>query len=142
VPSRLSTVPARSRRHIAGALGLFAVLFIAVGSVAATQANTAALQAFVAVALVVALLFALLSWGFAYSIKIDESDAALADAVDRVLAQRPASLCSCGHEHDPDEMHTTGPAGTQDGTGTDGTHDCAHDCADDCAHDCADCPLR
>jgi hypothetical protein len=121
-------VPARNRRHIAGALGLFAVLFIAVGTVAATQANTAALQAFVAVALVVALLFALLSWGFAYSIKIDESDAALEDAVDRVLAQRPASLCTCGHEHDPDEMHTTAPACAHDGAGT----DCAHDCADDC----------
>jgi hypothetical protein len=72
---------------------------------------------------------ALLSWGFAYSVKVDASDAALDDAIDRVIAQRPATLCSCGHEHDPTELHVREPACAHDGTGT------------DCAHDCETCAL-
>ena len=107
MPSRLSAVPARSRRHIAAVLALFAALFTAVGTVAAIQAGSVLLQAFAAAALLIALLLALLAWGFAYSIKVDASEVALDDAIGRVLAQRPDSLCSCGREHDPTELHFT-----------------------------------
>ena len=124
VPSRLSAVPARSRRHIAAVLALFAALFTAVGTVAATQAGTALLQVFVALALLIAVLLALLAWGFAYSIKVDASEAALDAAIGRVLAQRPESLCSCGHAHDPTELHVTDTECAHDGAGTDCSHDC------------------
>jgi hypothetical protein len=135
VPSPLSAVPERTRRHLAGVLGLFAVLFTAVGTVAATRAGTAVLQAVVVIALVIALLLALLAWGFAYSIKIDASETALDDAVAEALGGRPASLCSCGHEHDPTELHVT-DASDEPGDV------CGHDGAGTaCGHDCASCIL-
>jgi hypothetical protein len=124
VPSRLSTVPARSRRHIAAVLASFAALFTAVGTVAATQAGTALLQAFVAVTLLVALLLALLAWGFAYSVKVDAAESSVDDAIEQVLAERPGSLCSCGHEHDPTELHFTDAECRHDGTGTDCSREC------------------
>jgi hypothetical protein len=105
-------------------LGLFAVLFTAMGTVAATRATSGAVLVFVAVALVLALLLALLSWGFAFSIKVDAAEASVDEAIGRVLAERPASLCSCGHEHDPTELHVTDARCPHDGTGTDCSHDC------------------
>jgi hypothetical protein len=124
VPSRLSAMPTRSRRHIAAVLAVFATLFAALGTVAATQAGTVLVQALVAVALLIALLLALLAWGFGYSIKVDASEAAVDAAIGRVLAQQPESLCSCGHEHDPTELHVSDAECAHDGTGVGCSHDC------------------
>jgi hypothetical protein len=123
--SPLSSVPPHKRRLLAATLGLFAVLFVAIGAVAATGAHTAALQAFVVVALVVAVVLALMAWGVAHSVKIDAADRALDAAISDIVAGRGGSMCTCGHDHDPSEMHVTGadPCG-HDGSGT----DCAHNC--------------
>jgi hypothetical protein len=133
VPSSLSTIPARKRRTAAATLGLLAALLTAVGAVAATGASSTSLQVFVAVTLFVALLLGLLAWGFAYSVRLDESEQSLDDAIMDVVSSRPASLCDCGHDHDPTELHVTDaePAAA-----------CRHDGGGAaCAHDCETCAL-
>lgn len=135
MPSQLSAVPPRKRRFAAGTLGLVAVLLTAVGTVAATGATTVELQVFVAVVLVVALVFALTAWGLAHSVRLDAAAAAEREfdaEVLRTAAMSPASLCSCGHEHDPDELHVTDAP--SDGCAHDGT-------GADCSHSCETCVL-
>ncbi|WP_375489037.1 hypothetical protein [uncultured Jatrophihabitans sp.] len=123
--SSLSAVPLHKRRQFAATLGLFAVLLIAVGAVAATGAHTAAMTAFVVVALVAGAVVAVLSWGVALSIRNDREaahlDAAIADAVAEHSvpggAAAGALACGCGHEHDPEELHVQGDPCAHDGHG-------------------------
>jgi hypothetical protein len=128
VNSRLSFLPIGARRRLAATLGLFTVLFVAVGAVAATGAGSAAAPAFSAIALVIAALLALMAWGIAHSIKLDLAEQRLDRAIEETVAARGASLCSCGHDHDLNELHVTDA--------------CAHDGAGAaCAHDCETCVL-
>jgi fatty acid desaturase len=127
VSSRLSTVAIPARRRLAATLALFAALFVAVGVVAATGGGSAAAPVFSAIALVVAVLLALLAWGVHHSVRLDQDEQRLDDAIRRTVAASGASMCDCGHDHDPNELHTT---------------DCAHDGrGDSCAHDCESCVL-
>lgn len=133
--SPLSGLPVDKRKQLAATLGLFASLFIAVGAVAATGPGTAAIRAFVVIALVVGILLALMGWGVVHSVRVDSADRTLDAAIEQAVAaapQRFGQLCNCGHEHDPTELHITDaePAPCQhDGGGA------------ACAHDCASCVL-
>jgi hypothetical protein len=140
VTSPLSGIAAPKRRQLAATLGLFAMLFIAVGAVAATGATTAFIKAFVVIALAVALLLAVLAWGVLRSVKADQATDRLDAAIEAALAASGRSMCDCGHEHDPDELHFV------DGEGqhlTGGRADaCAHDGrGEECNHSCDTCVL-
>ncbi len=129
--SPLSGISAEKRRQLAATLGLFAMLFITVGAVAATGPSTGVTKAFVAVAVAIAVLLGLIAWGVLRSVRLDVSeqriDAAIAAAV---AARGSGSLCSCGHDHDPTEMHYVG------------ADPCAHDgTGDECSHSCDTCVL-
>jgi len=124
VSSSLSSIPPHKRRQLAATLGLFAVLFIAVAAVAETGASTGVLRAFVVIALLVAVLLALMSWGLAHSIKADVADGRLDAAIEAAVKARGASMCDCGHEHDPTELHVTDDPCQQDGAGVGCTHSC------------------
>jgi hypothetical protein len=123
VNSRLSVVPIGARRGLAATLGLFTVLFVAIGAVAATGAGAEAAPAFSAVAFLIAVVLALLAWGMHHSVKLDLAERRLDQAIMDTIAARGGSLCDCGHEHDPDELHVT-DACAHDGSGA----ECAHDC--------------
>ena len=137
----LSAVPVAKRKQLAATLGLFAVLFVAVGAVAATGPETLVVRVFVVVALIVAVLLALMGWGVVHSIR-DEHDIAadrdLDALIDEALAAAPrkfGSLCNCGHEHDPTELHVVDAEPVT-------SEACAHDGGGiACNHDCADCVL-
>lgn len=125
--SRLSGIPAERRRHVAAILGLFATLCVAVGVVATTGRTTGVVRAFSAVVLVIALLLALIAWGVMRSVKLDAEQARLDEAIDAALDEALAGsgvACSCGHDHDADEMHVTGAGCGHDGTGADCSHSC------------------
>jgi hypothetical protein len=120
----MSGISVDKRRQLAATLGLFSVLFIAVGTVAATGASTGVVKAFVVIALLVAVLLALMAWGVARSVKIDLADEHLDAVIDEAVQTAGGSRCGCGHEHDPDELHVTDDPCEQDGAG----HDCTHTC--------------
>lgn len=122
--SSLSGIPAQKRRQLAATLGLFSVLFIAVAAVAETGVDTGVIRAFVIVALLVAVLLALLAWGVAHSIKADLVDADLDAAIEQAIRARGGSMCDCGHDHDPTELHVTDDPCEQDGAGVECTHSC------------------
>jgi hypothetical protein len=122
VSSSLSRVPIPKRRQLAATLGLFAVLFVAVAAVTATEPPTPALSAFLVIALVTALILALMGWGVVTSVKRDLAEQQLDEAIEQVVGTR--SLCTCGHEHDPTELHVTDDPCSRDGTGQDCTHTC------------------
>jgi hypothetical protein len=132
VTSPLSAIAVEKRRQFAATLGLFSMLFIAVGAVAATGASTTVVKAFVVIALVIAVALGLMAWGVLHSVKLDLGEQRLEAAIEAAVASRGGSMCDCGHEHDPDELHftdgegqhLTGKACAHDGTGT----DCAHSC--------------
>jgi hypothetical protein len=137
VTSQLSGIPVDKRRQVAATLGLFAVLFLAVGAVAATGATTAVVKAFVVIALVVAVLLGLVAWGVMHSVRLELADRRLDAAIEAAVRANGRTICGCGHEHDPDELHFTDGPG-QHLTGA----KCAHDgLGSDCAHDCATCVL-
>jgi hypothetical protein len=137
VTSPLSAIAVEKRRQLAATLGLFAMLFIAVGAVAATGASTLVVKACVVVALIVAVVLGLMAWGVLHSVKLDLGAQRLDAALEAAVIARGASLCDCGHEHDPDELHFTDGAG-QHLTGK----SCAHDgSGTDCAHSCDTCVL-
>jgi hypothetical protein len=127
VSSALSSIPIHKRRQFAGTLGLFAVLFVAVGIVATTGTTPGVVRVFSAVSLTVATLLALASWGMLHSIKIDLAEQRLDAAIDAVVGSTAGAnlTCGCGHDHDPDEMHVTGESCAHDGTGADCTHTCS-----------------
>ena len=120
----LSDIPMHKRRQLSATLGLFAVLMIAVGCVAATGPGTTALMTFVVIALLIGVVLAVMSWGVALSIKGDREqhrlDSAIADAIaEHSSAGGVASLsCGCGHEHDPEELHVTDDPCGHDGQGS------------------------
>ena len=120
--SRLSTVAIPARRRLAAVLVFFAALFVAVGVVAATGGGSAAAPVFSATALVVAVLLALMAWGVHHSVRLDQDEQRLDDAIRRTVAAAGGSTCDCGHDHDPDELNVSHCG--HDGTGA----DCAHDC--------------
>jgi pyrimidine deaminase RibD-like protein len=127
VSSRLSHVPVAGRRRFAATLCLFAALFLAIGVVAATGGSSAAAPAFSVLAFVVAALLALMGWGVVRTIAIDRAEHDVDAAIETALAPRGgrASLCDCGHEHDPTELHLTDPEPcSHDGTGAACEHDC------------------
>ena len=123
--SPLSGIPLPRRRQLAATLALFAVLFVAVGAVAMTG-RPATVRAFGGVALGIALLLGLMAWGVTRSMRIDAADQALDAVIEEAVAQQYGSLCSCGHEHDPNETHVTNA--------------CAHT-GDACERDCTTCVL-
>ncbi len=129
VTSPLSGIAVEKRRQLAATLGLFAMLFIAVGAVAATGAETALIKAFVMVALLTAVVLALIAWGVLRSVKLDQADTRLDAAIEAAVRASGAQMCDCGHEHDPDELHVVdaparSAACAHDGTGADCTHSC------------------
>jgi hypothetical protein len=151
VSSPLSTLPVDKRKQLAATLGLFAVLFVAVGAVAATGPGTAIIRTFIVVALVVALLLAVMAWGVVHSVRLDTAENTLDAAIEQAVAASPngfGQLCDCGHQHDPTELHIT-DADVPDQAGTHqtaGAHQhtaaCAHDGSGAaCAHDCDTCVL-
>jgi hypothetical protein len=131
VSSQLSRVPVSGRRRLAATLLPFAVLFLAIGAVAAVGTGTSAAPVFSAIALVVGVLLGLMAWGVRRSIRIDTAERELAAAVESTLAAHGyQSMCGCGVEHDPDELHIVD------------AEPCAHDGAGAvCAHDCQTCVL-
>jgi hypothetical protein len=130
VSAPLSRVPIPKRRQLAATLGLFAVLFVAVAAVTATEPSTPALTAFLVIALIVAVVLALMGWGVANSVKRDLAEQRLDDAIEQVVGTK--SLCSCGHDHDPTELHIVGDESlrstddpcARDGKGQGCTHSC------------------
>lgn len=137
--SPLSGIAVAKRRQLAATLGLFAMLFIAVGAVAATGATTAPIKAFVVVALLVAVLLGLLAWGVLHSVQLDVADRRLDAVIEAAVRAGGRSMCDCGVEHDPDEMHFVDGQG-QHVSGK--SFGCAHDGqGSDCAHSCDTCVL-
>jgi hypothetical protein len=118
----LARLPVQGRRRLAATLLLFAMLFVAVGAVAATGRGTAAAPVFCAVALSVALLLGLIAWGVQRSISLDLAEQRLDAAIDDTMGAH-GGMCGCGHDHDPDELHVT-DACAHDGSGV----ECAHGC--------------
>ena len=130
--SPLSDIEIEKRRQVAATLGLFATLCIAIGAVAATGATTALIKGFVVVALLIAVLLGLMAWGVLHSIKLDLNERSLDAAIEAAVRSSGRSMCDCGHQHDPDELHfvdgegqhLTGVKCAHDGTGTDCSHSC------------------
>jgi hypothetical protein len=152
VNSALSGIAIPRRRRLAATLSLFASLFVAVGAVAATGGGMpSTVRVFSALALVVAAVLGLISWGVLHSVKVDlaenQLDAAIEDAIAASNGGPPADegvaggggkdiACSCGHDHDPDELHVTDtcarnggpPANEGVAGGGGGGEDCSHNC--------------
>ncbi len=131
----LSSLSVARRRHVAATLGLFSVLFLAVGAVTATGDSTAVVSVFVVIALIIALLLALIAWGVLHSISLDRAtvqevgeDRRIDAAIEAALAEQGGSVaaltCGCAHDHDPDELHVTDDPCSRDGGG----HECSHTC--------------
>src|SRR4051812_19569796 len=133
--SPLAGIPTERRRRAAATVGLFAMLFLTIGTVAATGRSSEAAPVFAAVAIVIAVLLGLIAWGIVRSVRADLAEQRLDAAIEATLAGRPefASLCSCGHDHDPSVLHVTD---------ADEPEACAHDGGGAaCAHDCSSCVL-
>lgn len=139
--SPLSGIAVEKRRQLAATLGLFAMLFVAVGAVASTGATDGLMKGFVVVAFLVAVALALLAWGVLRSVRLDVSDRRLDAAIEAAVTASGRSMCDCGHEHDPDELHFVDGEG-QHVTGRTAATACAHDgTGADCAHSCDTCVL-
>jgi hypothetical protein len=137
VSSPLSEIDVDKRRQVAATLGLFAMLFIAVGAVAGTGADTAVIKVFVGIALLIALVLGLLAWGVLRSIKLDLEAQQLDATIDAAVRASGGWSCDCGHDHDPTEMHVV-DSDESDG----GATVCSHDgTGRDCAHSCDTCVL-
>jgi hypothetical protein len=121
--THLQAVAIAKRRQLAATLGLFAMLFVAVGAVAATGASTGLVKGFVVVALVIAVLLGLMAWGVMHSVRQELAERQLDAVIEAAVRSQGQSLCSCGHEHDPNEMHYTDGC-AHDGKGTDCSHSC------------------
>jgi len=136
VNSPLTGIPIERRRHFAATLGLFAVLFAAVGLVATTGTTPGIVRVFSAIALIVALLLGGVAWGVTHSVKIDLAEERLNQAIEDAIAARGgtdagselAGGCGHDHDHDVDEMHVTDEPCAHDGpcpvSGTECTHNC------------------
>ncbi|MEO9139195.1 MAG: hypothetical protein ABI345_09020 [Jatrophihabitans sp.] len=122
--SSLSNIPIHKRRQLAATLGLFSVLFIAVGAVAATGAGTAVVRTFVIVALAVAIVLALMGWGVTCSVRADLAESRLDAAIEDAVAAQGGIPCGCGHDHDPSVLHVPDDPCDRDGHGSGCTHSC------------------
>jgi hypothetical protein len=141
VTSPLAGIAVEKRRQLAATLGLFAMLFIAVGAVASTGATSGLMKAFVVVSLLVAVFLALLAWGVLRSVRLDVADRRLDAAIEAAVVASGRQMCDCGHEHDPDELHFVDGEG-QHVTGRHAATACAHDgTGSDCSHSCDTCVL-
>ena len=131
VSSDLHSIPVGRRRHAAALLGILAVLMVCVGVVPWTGPTSGAVRVFAVVLLFVAVGVALIAWGLLQSTVID-ARAQHEAALDATLLEAAGSAvaCSCGHEHDPDELHVT-----------DATEPCGPD-STDCPHTCETCVLH
>lgn len=143
--STLSVIDPHKRRQVAATLGLFAVLFVAVGTVAATGADTAVVKAFVVIALLVAVFLALMAWGVARSIKADLAEQRLDAVIERAVEANGGAACGCGHDHDPSEMHLVGDE-RERRVGEDRESSPDEPCSRDghgsaCTHTCETCAL-
>jgi hypothetical protein len=113
VTAPLFAVPGAKRRQLAVVFAVFAVLFCAVGVVALVGRGSAAVDVFAAVAVAVGLVLGSAAFGLVHSLRIDarreaaaQLDASIDAAITEALAKQGyGSLCSCGHEHDPTELH-------------------------------------
>ena len=118
------------------------MLFIAIGAVAATGAATAVIKGFVVVALVLAVVLGLLAWGVLRSIKLDLDAQRLDSTIQAGCRSSGRTMCDCGHQHDPDEMHVVGAGQHLSGKRSTGTAECRHDGSGaDCSHSCDTCVL-
>ena len=117
--------PATRRRAATGLFG-FGALFAVVG-VLALFGGSAVLIGLGVLALLVAAALGLAGWGVWHSIAVDAAERELDAAVEYAMAAH-GGMCSCGHDHDPEELHVT-DACAHDGAGT------------QCAHDCSTCVL-
>lgn len=125
--SPLSGIPIERRRLLAATLGLFAVLFVAVGVVATTGTTPGVVRVFSAVALSVAVLLGAAAWGVTHSVQIDLREQRLDKAIEDAMTERGGpdpGACGCGHDHDADELQVSDEPCAHDGTGTDCTHSC------------------
>ncbi len=152
VSSTLSAIPVDKRRHLAATVGLFAVLFVAVGVVATTGSSPGAVRVFSAVSLSVAMLLALAAWGIAHSVKVDLAEQRLDAAIEASIGPRAGAQtgCGCGHEHDPDELQVSEAEGHERGGHEQRRYEhggyehggCDHDGrGTNCAHSCDTCVL-
>ncbi len=100
------------------------MLCLVIGILPWVGASSAGVRILAVVALLAGVVVALVAWGLLQSISADRQRAEEAE-LDAVLieAAGPAGACSCGHEHDPDELHIT-DACEHDGAGA----ACGHDC--------------
>jgi len=128
VSSSLSGVPIERRRRAAATLGLFSMLFLAVGAVAATEATNGLITAFVVIAVLVAVVLALIGWGVMRSIRLEQHERDLDAAIEAAVAAQGSTLrdltCGCGHDHDPDVLHVPDDPCAHDGGG----HECSRTC--------------
>lgn len=122
--SSLSGIAVEKRRQVAATLGLFAMLFVAVGAVAATGPGTAVIRTFVVVSLLVAILLSLLAWGVLQSVRNDLAESKLDAVIEEAVRAQGGSMCDCGHEHDPTELHVPDDPCARDGHGSGCTHTC------------------
>ncbi len=128
VSSSLSGIPVEKRRRAAATLGLFAVLFVAMGLVALTGRTPAAVRVFAAVALTAAVLLGLTAWGLVSSIRADLAEQRLDRAVEEAVAASGVDTCGCGHDHDPDELHVSDDPCNHDGAGRSAGLQCSQTC--------------
>jgi hypothetical protein len=128
VSSSLAAIPVHKRRQLSATLGLFAVLLVAIGAVAATGADTGIVETFVAIAFVAAAGLAMTAWGVARSVQLEVDERRLDAAVEEAIEAQGSTLrdvtCGCGHDHDPDELHVTDDPCAHDGSGVECTHSC------------------
>jgi hypothetical protein len=65
-----------------------------------------------------------MGWGVLRSVRLDLAEQRLEAAIAEAVQARGGSLCSCGHEHDPGEMHVVGDPCAHDGAGVGCSHSC------------------
>jgi hypothetical protein len=132
--SSLSRVPIATRRRLGAVLGLFAVLFVAVGALAASGPGSVGRTVLVLLSFVVAAVLGLVAWGVYTSVRDELAEHRLDAVLTEAVSGYGGMSCGCGHEHDPAELHITD---AEPETGV-----CAHDGAGQaCAHDCSTCAL-
>jgi hypothetical protein len=143
VSSPLSEIEVEKRRKVAATLGLFAMLFIAIGAVSATGATTAVIKGFVAVALGIAFLLGLLAWGVVRSIKLDLETQHLDATIEAAVRASGRRMCDCGHDHDPNELHVVDDDQRVDVNEAPAAASlCSHDGSGvECSHSCDTCML-
>lgn len=103
--SSLSSVPVATRRRAAVALALISLLLLAMGLIPWLRAAPGVVRGFAVVALICALALALMARGLLTSVRSATREARLDAAAIAAVAEAGQTMCSCGHAHDPDELH-------------------------------------